>query len=84
MPTAAKAMRCAHIEYTSGPITICAAMQHVEDMNKGMKIMTFLAKLFPRVVTREQAELAYLNGSANLYDLEMREREVARGKFARI
>jgi hypothetical protein len=33
-------------------------------------------------VTRAEAELAYLQASANLYDLEMREREISRGKFA--
>jgi hypothetical protein len=44
--------------------------------------MRFLAKLFPRPVSRRDAELAYLRASANLYDLEMREREIARGKFA--
>lgn len=44
--------------------------------------MSFLAKLFPRPITRAEAELAYLRGAANLYDLEMREREIARGKFA--
>jgi hypothetical protein len=44
--------------------------------------MTFLAKLFPRQMTRAEAELAYLRGAANLYDLEMRERDIARGKFA--
>jgi hypothetical protein len=44
--------------------------------------MSFLAKLFPRPVSRAEVELAYLRASANLYDLEMREREIARGKFA--
>jgi len=44
--------------------------------------MRFLANLFPRPQTRAEAELAYLRGAANLYDLEMREREIARGKFA--
>jgi hypothetical protein len=44
--------------------------------------MSFLAKLFPRPISRAEAELAYLRGAANLYDLEMREREIARGKFA--
>lgn len=51
--------------------------------------MAFLAKIFPRQifprpVSRAEAELAYLRASANLYDLEMREREIARGKFARL
>jgi hypothetical protein len=45
--------------------------------------MTFFAKLFPRPISRTEAELNYLCDSANLYDLEMREREIARGKFAR-
>jgi hypothetical protein len=45
--------------------------------------MSFLSKLFPRPVSRREAELAYLGAAASLYDLEMREREIARGKFAR-
>ncbi|EEW26891.1 hypothetical protein [Rhodobacter ferrooxidans] len=39
-------------------------------------------RLFPLFVTREDAELAYLNQSVSLYDLERREAEIARGKFA--
>lgn len=44
--------------------------------------MKFLAQLFPHQITRAEAELAYLRGAGNLYDLEMRERDIARGKFA--
>jgi len=44
--------------------------------------MNFLAQLFPRQITRAEAELAYLRGAASLYDLEMRERDIERGKFA--
>jgi hypothetical protein len=44
-----------------------------------MKLLKFI---FPRQLSRRDAELAYLRGAANLYDLEMREREIARGKFA--
>lgn len=46
--------------------------------------MTFLSKIFPRPISRHEAELAYLRAAANLYDLEMREREIARGKFAHL
>jgi hypothetical protein len=45
-----------------------------------------LSRLFDRFFRldrrREARELAYLNGSVSLYDLECREREIARGKFA--
>ena len=44
-----------------------------------MKLLKFI---FPRPVSRRDAEMAYLSGSASLYDLEMREREITRGKFA--
>lgn len=32
--------------------------------------------------SRRDAELAYLNASVSLYDLERREREIEAGKFA--
>jgi len=44
--------------------------------------MTLFQRLFPRRQTRHDAELAYLNASVSLYDLECREREISRGKFA--
>lgn len=44
-----------------------------------MKLIQFI---FPRRLSRRDAEIAYLSASANLYDLEMREREIMRGKFA--
>lgn len=44
--------------------------------------MSFFAQLFPRGMTRSEAERAYLNGSVSRYDLECRERDIARGKFA--
>ena len=40
------------------------------------------AHLLPRVEDRSQLEMEYLRGSASRYDLEMREREIDRGKFA--
>lgn len=46
--------------------------------------MRFLSNLFPRPVSRTEAEMAYLRGASNRYDLEMREREIARGKFAHL
>lgn len=44
-----------------------------------MKLLKFI---FTSPVSRRDAEMAYLAGSASLYDLEMREREITRGKFA--
>jgi hypothetical protein len=44
-----------------------------------MKLLKFI---FPRPMSRRDAEMAYLSGSVSLYDLEMREREITRGKFA--
>ncbi len=41
----------------------------------------FRALSVPRV---EDEEMAYLNGSANHYDLECREREIAAGRFRTI
>ena len=38
---------------------------------------------FVPTLSRDARELAYLNGSVSLYDLESREREISRGKFAR-
>jgi hypothetical protein len=79
----APALHGAHRGYSKWPLTDYAAMQHIKDRRrKGDYTMSFLAKLFPRPVTRAEAELAYLRASANLYDLEMREREISRGKFA--
>lgn len=44
--------------------------------------MHLFQNLFARRNTRRDAELAYLNASVSLYDLERREREIALGKFA--
>lgn len=44
-----------------------------------MKLLKFI---FLRPISRRDAEMAYLAASASLYDLEMREREITRGKFA--
>lgn len=44
--------------------------------------MTMFLNIFRPRQTRQQAELAYLNASVSLYDLEHREREIDRGKFA--
>jgi hypothetical protein len=43
--------------------------------------MTLFQNLFPRRLSRRDAELAYLNAAVSLYDLERREREIAQGKF---
>lgn len=44
--------------------------------------MSFLSKFLRPHPSRREAELAYLNEAVSLYDLERREREIARGKFA--
>ena len=44
--------------------------------------MTLFRYLFPHFQSRREAELAYLNQSVSLYDVERREREIERGKFA--
>ena len=44
--------------------------------------MSFFRRFFPRLKSRRELELEYLAGAANRYDLENREREIARGKFA--
>lgn len=44
--------------------------------------MKLLQSLFPRVKSRQDVEREYLNGAVSLYDLECREREISRGKFA--
>ena len=45
-------------------------------------IARFITQLFPRIPSQDARERAYLEGSVSLYDLECREREIARGKFA--
>jgi hypothetical protein len=61
-----------------------AATQHIERARtNGGIAMKLLKFIFPRQLSRRDAEMAYLAGSASLYDLEMREREIALGKFAR-
>lgn len=44
--------------------------------------MTIINRLFPRRLDRRTLELNYLNEAVSLYDLECREREIERGKFA--
>ena len=41
----------------------------------------FLSALFPKMPTRQDMEMDYLSKSVSIYDLERREREVARGRF---
>ena len=45
-------------------------------------IFRLLGRWFPALPSRAAREMAYLNGSVSLYDLESRERDIARGKFA--
>lgn len=44
--------------------------------------MSFLKRLLPNIQNRQELELAYLNQSVSLYDLECRQREIDHGKFA--
>lgn len=44
--------------------------------------MELIKRFLKGPTTRAQREMDYLNGSVSLYDLEAREREIARGKFA--
>ena len=41
-----------------------------------------ITQLFPRIPSQDARERAYLDGSVSIYDLECRERDIARGKFA--
>lgn len=78
-----KALHRAHSAYSVTSVLIHAAMQHIaEARTNGGIAMKLLKFIFPRPISRRDAEMAYLSGSASLYDLEMREREIARGKFA--
>jgi Protein of unknown function (DUF3563) len=43
----------------------------------------FLSRMFPRVATQRELEMAYLNQSTSMIDLEYREREIDRGRFQR-
>jgi hypothetical protein len=47
-----------------------------------MMTKSFIARLFPRHINRLERETAYLNEAVSLYDLECRERDITRGKFA--
>jgi hypothetical protein len=77
------ALRPAHSAYSATALSIHAAAQHIEKARtNGGIAMKLLKFIFPRPVSRRDAEIAYLSASASLYDLEMREREIARGKFA--
>jgi Protein of unknown function (DUF3563) len=43
----------------------------------------FLSRMLPRVATQRELEMAYLNQSTSMIDLEYREREIDRGRFQR-
>lgn len=45
-------------------------------------IFRLFRRIFPALPRRADRELAYLNGSVSRYDLQCREQEIARGKFA--
>jgi hypothetical protein len=38
-------------------------------------------RLFAMPATRQEREMAYLNASASIFDLERRQREIERGMF---
>jgi hypothetical protein len=67
-----------------------AALQHIlavggDYRSNAMSYPSFariIARVIPKLDSRDVAERAYLNDSASLYDLECREREIERGKFA--
>ena len=40
-----------------------------------------ISALFAKMPTRQDREMAYLNHSVSIYDLERRQREVSQGKF---
>ena len=46
------------------------------------RIAQLFTQLFPALPSQAAKEHAYLAGSVSLYDLECRERDVARGLFA--
>lgn len=60
----------------------CDAAYYWQGGNNGVNTMTKFLKLLPRRKTRHEAELEYLNGAVSIYDLECREREIERGRFA--
>lgn len=42
-----------------------------------------LTRMFARPLSRNEREMAYLNEAVTIYDLERRERDVAKGLFSR-
>ena len=58
--------------------------QHIGNHGRGEPEhnMTFLRHIFPRPISRQELERAYLNQSVSLYDLECRQRDIDHGKFA--
>ena len=60
----------------------CDAAYSRQGGNNGVNTMNKFLKLLPRRKTRHEAELEYLNGAVSIYDLECREREIERGRFA--
>ncbi len=66
-------------------VSIHAAAQHIDRRGDDKEnTMKFLSRFLPRPAARRDLERAYLNGAASLYDLECREREIDRGKFAHL
>ena len=65
------------------PLVCGAAPPHISGgrMN-GVSEMSYLRHLFPRRLSRREAELGYLNAAVSRNDLERREREIDQGKFA--
>jgi hypothetical protein len=72
-----------HNAYSRLWVFIHAATQHIyKATTNGGIAMKLFKFVFPRRQSRRDAEIAYLTSSVSLYDLEMREREIDRGKFA--
>lgn len=81
-------LHAAHSDYAIAGLLLPRVLPHIRLVTylcnhpRRRLTMRFLAQLFPRPVSRADAEMAYLRAAANRYDLEMREREIANGKFA--
>lgn len=77
-------MRVTHNSKAAMGLLIHAAAQHItgrEEQNR-RDIMSLFRNLFARRKSRAEFEHDYLCESVSRYDLEQREREVARGRFA--
>lgn len=63
---------------------ICSREDKIGREEKEMQMqmnLRFLSRMLPRRVSQREMELAYLNQSTSLIDLEYREREIDSGRF---